>query len=171
MGSQRVGPNWVTFTCLENSMDSTVHGVAKSWTQLSDFNFLFNSKMLIVHLCLTLCNHMDCSPPGSSVHGSLQVRIPKWVATPFYRGSSWPRDGMQVSCIAGGFFFPFEPLWKPMLAMNQREKMLEFFFKCWTRKCGYIRIECSGGTLHSIGKWVIRNLWSPVPSSFDLYKP
>ena len=47
---------------------------------------------------------MDCSPPGSSVHGILQVRILKWVATPFSRGSSWPRDWTQVSCIAGGFF-------------------------------------------------------------------
>ena len=60
---------------LENSMDCIVHGVAQSWTQLSEFhfNFLFNSKMLIAHLCLTVCDHIDCSPPGFSVHGILQV--------------------------------------------------------------------------------------------------
>ena len=41
---------------------------------------------------------MDCSPPGSSVHGILQTRILEWVAIPFSRGSSWPRDRTQVSC-------------------------------------------------------------------------
>ena len=41
--------------------------------------------------CLTLCNPMDCSPPGSSVHGILQARILEWVAIPFFRGSSQPR--------------------------------------------------------------------------------
>ena len=46
---------------------------------------------------------MDCSPPDSSVHGSLQARILEWVALPFSRGSSQPRDGTSVSCIAGGF--------------------------------------------------------------------
>ena len=47
---------------------------------------------------------MDCSPPGSSVLGILQVRILEWVAIPFSRGSSPPRDQTQVSCIAGRFF-------------------------------------------------------------------
>ena len=54
--------------------------------------------------CLTLCNPMDCSPPGSSVQGILQARILEWVATPFSRGSSWPRDWTEVSGIAGRFF-------------------------------------------------------------------
>ena len=43
-------------------------------------------------MCLTLCDHMDCSPPGSSVHGILQARILEWVAMPTSKGSSWPRD-------------------------------------------------------------------------------
>ena len=47
---------------------------------------------------------MDCSPPGSSVHGILQVRILEWIAIPLSRGSSWPRDWTPVSYIAGGFF-------------------------------------------------------------------
>ena len=50
------------------------------------------------------CNPMDCSPPDSSLHGILQARILKWVAIPFSRGSSWPRDWVQVSCITGRFF-------------------------------------------------------------------
>ena len=54
--------------------------------------------------CLTLCNPMDRSPPGSSVLGILQARILKQVAIPFSRGSSRPRDRTWVSCIAGGFF-------------------------------------------------------------------
>ena len=42
--------------------------------------------------CLTLCDTMDCNPPGSSVHGILQARILAWVPMPSSRGSSWPRD-------------------------------------------------------------------------------
>ena len=51
------------------------------------------------HLCPTLCDPMDCSPPGSSVRGILQARILKWVAMPSSRESSLPRDRTQVSCI------------------------------------------------------------------------
>jgi len=47
---------------------------------------------------------VDYSPPGSFVHGILQTRILEWVAMPSSRGSSQPRDGTQVSHIAGGFF-------------------------------------------------------------------
>ena len=47
----------------------------------------------------TLCNSMDCSPPGSSVHGILQARILQQVAVSFSRGSSWPRDRISISCI------------------------------------------------------------------------
>ena len=49
-------------------------------------------EVLVAQLCLTLCNPVDCSLPGSSVQGTLQARIVEWVAIPFYRGSSWPRD-------------------------------------------------------------------------------
>ena len=54
--------------------------------------------------CPTLCDPMDCNPPGSSVHGILQSRILEWVVISFCRGSSQPKDQTQVSCIAGGFF-------------------------------------------------------------------
>ena len=47
---------------------------------------------------------MDCSLPGSSVHGILQARILEWEAILFSRGSSWLRDQTQVSCTAGRFF-------------------------------------------------------------------
>ena len=50
---------------------------------------------LVTQSCLTLCNPMDCSPPGSSVHGILQARILEWVAIPFSRGSSQRRNWTQ----------------------------------------------------------------------------
>ena len=61
-------------------------------------------KVLVAQSCLTLCDPTDCSLPGSSVHGILQARILEWVAIPFSRGSSQPRDQTQVASTAGGFF-------------------------------------------------------------------
>ena len=57
-------------------------------------------KVSVTQLCPTLGDPMDCSPPGSSVHGTLQARILEWVAIAFSGGSSRPRDGTQVFCIA-----------------------------------------------------------------------
>ena len=54
---------------------------------------------LVAKLCPTLCDLKDCSPPGSSVHGSLQARIPEWVALSSSTWSSQSRDQTQVSCI------------------------------------------------------------------------
>ena len=61
-------------------------------------------KVLVALSCPTLCHPMDCSLPGSSVHGILQARILQWVAIPFSRRSSRPWDQTQVSCIAGRSF-------------------------------------------------------------------
>ena len=58
-------------------------------------------KMLVAQSCPTLCIPMDCSLPGSSIQGILPARILEWVAIPFSRGSSWPRNWTGVSCIAG----------------------------------------------------------------------
>ena len=60
--------------------------------------------VLVAQSCPTLCDPMGCSPPSSSAHGILQARILEWVAISSSRGSSRPRDGTQVSCIAGEFF-------------------------------------------------------------------
>ena len=65
---------------------------------------LFHKYVLAPQLCPTLCDPVDCSPPGSSVHGILQARILEWAANPLSRGSSLPRDRIQVSCIASRFF-------------------------------------------------------------------
>ena len=61
-------------------------------------------KVLVTQSCRTLCDPMDYSPPGSSVHGIFQARILESVAIPFSRGSSWHRDRTRVSYIAGRFF-------------------------------------------------------------------
>ena len=58
----------------------------------------------VAQLCLTLCDPMDCSLPGSSVHEIFQARVLEWVAISSSRGSSQPRDRTQVSCIAGRHF-------------------------------------------------------------------
>ena len=65
---------------------------------------IWKVKVLVAQLCQTLCNPIDCSPLGVSVHGVLQARILEWVAISFSRGSSWPRDRTQVSCIIGRIF-------------------------------------------------------------------
>ena len=51
-----------------------------------------------------LCDPMDCSLPGSSIHGIFQAIVLEWVAISFSRGSSWPRDRTQVSCIVDRHF-------------------------------------------------------------------
>ena len=58
----------------------------------------------VAQSCPTLCDPMDCSPPGSSVHGIFQAWILEWVAVSFSRGSSWPRDRTRVSRIVGRRF-------------------------------------------------------------------
>ena len=63
-----------------------------------------NERKFVTQSCPTLCDSMDCSLPGSSVHGTLQVGILEWVVIPFSRESSRPRDQTQVSCVAGRFF-------------------------------------------------------------------
>ena len=76
---------------LESSMDCIVHGAAKSWTRLSDFHSLTHGRqcvlcMLVTQSCPALCDPMDYSLPGSSIHGTLQARILQWVAISFSNG-------------------------------------------------------------------------------------
>ena len=98
------------YSGLENSFGCIIHGVTKSQTQLSNFEMYSQKKkkkeMYSHHFtqgiacgcCLSLCrawhfcDFIDCSPPGSSVHGISQARILEWVAISFPRGSSSPRD-------------------------------------------------------------------------------
>ena len=56
-------------------------------------------KVLVIHWRPALCDPVDCSPLGSTVHGILQARVLEWVAIPFFRVSSQPRDRTWVSRI------------------------------------------------------------------------
>ena len=67
-----------------------------------ELSYIYESELLSR---VQLCDPIDYSPPGSSIHGILQARILEWVAMPFSRGSFQPRDRTQVSCITGGFFY------------------------------------------------------------------
>ena len=62
------------------------------------------SESEVAQSCLTLCDPMDCSIPGSSIHGIFQARVLEWVAISFSRGSSRPRNWTQVSLIVGRCF-------------------------------------------------------------------
>ena len=61
-------------------------------------------KVLVTQLCLILCDPMDCSPPGSSVHGILHVRALEWISISFSRGSSPLKDWTWVSHILDRLF-------------------------------------------------------------------
>ena len=101
-------------------------------------------KSEVAQSCLTLCNPVDCSLPGSSVHGILQARILEWVDISFSRGSSRPRVRTQASCITGRFFTVwatrealkdrfrcFRPLWT--IKKVEHGKMNAFELWCWRR--------------------------------------
>ena len=78
------------------------------WNELEGRGKSESMKVKVAQSCLTLCNPMDYT-----VHGIFQARILEWVAFPFFRGSSQPRDWTQVSHIAGRFFtsFPIFYMW------------------------------------------------------------
>ena len=86
--------------------------------------------------CPTLCDPTYCSPPGSCVHGILQARVLKWVAIPFSRGSSQPKDRTQGSRTAG------------------------WFFTSWaTREALYTSYQVANAYKHSEFKWLHLKQW------------
>ena len=97
----------------------------KMWyTYTMEYLLLF----LVSKFCLTLCNPMDCSPPGSSVQGILQAAMLEWVAMPSSRGSSQPRDQTCVSCTAGRFFTTEPPKRKKVKSLSR----VRLFATPWT---------------------------------------
>ena len=114
--------------------------------------------MIIAQLCPTPCDLMDCSPPGSSVHGILQARILDWVAIPFSRGSTWRRDWTWVCSVAGRF--P-EPPGKPLLLYPEMSRSPTSDFPwCWTNS------HCSL-SLHFA--WPVNSAWRRSRSLFTLH--
>ena len=105
----------------------------------------------VAQLCPTLCDPMDCSPPGSSVHGILQARILEWVTISFCRGSSRPRDRTRVSGIGGRRF----NLWATREAPgNQRAPLCSStpltLRVCWQRH-GWLELVSHSDSLCSPG--------------------
>ena len=86
---------------------------------------LVKRKVLVAQSCLTLCDPMDCSPSGSSVHGILQPRILEWTIIPFSRGSSWPRDWTLISCIGKKIIYHLSH------TGFRGEKESFLYFGCW----------------------------------------
>ena len=83
--------------------------------------------------CLTLCDPMDCSLPGFSVHGIFQARVPEWVAFSFSRGSSWPRDRTRSPSLWADAL-PSEPPGKPKVISNKLTSYFistVFFIQRW----------------------------------------
>ena len=122
--------------------------------------------------CLTLCDRMVCSLPGSSVHGILQARILESAAMPFSRGFSQPRDQTHVSCIAGRLFTvwatreaPGKPLvitysfvcrhqptlvrnhWNVIIVENSSERIIALFIQDIARAGNAMNIKNMGKTL------------------------
>ena len=74
-------------------------------------------KVLVTQLCLTPCDFMDSSPPGSSLHWIFQARILEWVAIFFSRGSSWPGTEPWSPTLQANSLL-FEPLGKPSVKLS-----------------------------------------------------
>ena len=93
--------------------------------------------VLVTQACLVLCDPMNYSLPGSSVHGIFQARILQWVAISYSGWFSQPRNRTQVSCLADGFFTPEPRLprwcqWQKICLPMQRCQRLGF--NPWVRK-------------------------------------
>ena len=103
---------WVAIAFSENAklnLSKCNHILNASWYSSFQCCRLFYhvwkwSESEVAQSCPTLCNPMDCSLLGSSIHGILQARILEWVAISFSRRSSQPRNQTQVSCISGRHF-------------------------------------------------------------------
>ena len=83
------------------------------------------SESEVTQSCLTLCGPMDCSLPGSSVHGIFQVRVLEWVAISFSRGSSWSKDWTRVSSIVDWHF----TVWAPREVLNVSQHNYKLLLK------------------------------------------
>ena len=144
---------------------------------------MYSYSCSIAQLCLTLCDPIDCSPPGSSVHGSLQARILESVAISFSRGSSRPKDRTCVSCVspalAGGLFTPEQAGERPHFLISSysqksgvrtwtylfREDTSQpiIVMKKWqSQDSKPILYKFSNSESHRLLQWFKRNLHKPL---------
>ena len=126
---------------------SLLENLSKPWPRRK--HYLYYGCCLVAKSCLTLCDAMDCSPPGSSVHGISQARILELVAISFCKGSSPTQELNPVSCIGrwilyhwathfqGNILSAFwkekpSPYRKAVLFINIFEKLL------WNKNCQWL---------------------------------
>ena len=96
--------------------------------------------------CLTLCDPMGCSQPGSSVHGTLQARILEWVAMPSSRGSSQPRDQacILMSPALAGRFLTINTTWEAP-AQPLPSSKTQTVLRLHSHPCGHWPLHIVGG--------------------------
>ena len=132
-------------------------------------------KVLVIQLYLTLYDLMNYSPSGFSVHGILQARILKWVAIPFSRRSSWPRDWTWDSLTVGRFFTVWAT-WEDQLTPRTDQSGEEtgvglpsgatlVWLQHWSNSLGQLNGRSQEKTAHQMSSMVGRDpaLPSPLP--------
>ena len=127
-------PGLPVYHQLLESTQTHVHCVGDAIQQSHPLSFPFfscpqsfpasESESEVAQSCLTLWDPMDCSRPGSSVHGIFQAWILERVAFPFSRGSFQPRDQTQVFCITGRFFYQLSYQGSPCSPWGDKETRL-----------------------------------------------
>ena len=125
--------------------------------------------MKVARSCLTLCNAMD-----STVHGILQARVLERVAFPFSGESSWPRDGTQVSLIAGRFFTSWATRKAIYFKVPKINELLKEKWKLVVRSCLILSdpTDCSppGSSVHRILQARMLD-WVAISSSRESSQP
>ena len=96
-----------------NPLYCNICPIAVVWNQTCNIGVVIVVIILVTKSCLTPCDPMDCSPPGSSVLGISQASILEWVAISFSRGSSQPRHWIHISWHG---FFTTKPPRKPIIS-------------------------------------------------------
>ena len=103
--------------------------------------------VLSLQLCLTVCDPINCSPLGYSVHGTMQARILEWIAMPSSRGSSWPRERTHISYllwspVLADRFFTFSATWEACKIKIKLNKFIEHLpFARQLPKCQWFKSE------------------------------
>ena len=139
----------VTFQADWNQRKPTFVGQSRDWicsgaSQSLCLFSLWKSKSEIAQSCPTVCDHIDCSLPGSSMHGVFQASVLEWAATSFSRGSSQPRGRTRVSRIVGRRFTIWATteapsLWKILNKYFRLMKIVMFTFTSSLRHCDPIK--------------------------------
>ena len=121
-----------------------------------------------------LCDPMNCSPPGSSVHGIFQARILEWVAISSSRESSWPRDQTQVSRVVGRRFTTWVTREIKIITCSQSFTFFNVFYcfkqrRQWQPSCSCLEYPRDGGAwwaaVYGVAQSRTRLVWLGSSSS------